>query len=214
MTEIFVFGSNLAGRHGAGAAKHALEHHGAKYGCGAGIQGNSYAIPTKGHRLEVLPLAQIKPYVERFLKTARAWPELKFKLTAIGCGLAGYRPDEIAPMFRDAPANVELPEEFLRVIYRKFYLVHAHLINGAKMRLQRFQEYFNIHTLEPFPSSPGDSAAAESGTCWVVTFKVDWSGKNDIAPVEGTCGTDGIRAWYARWGAEPDYRWNVPELDT
>lgn len=109
---IFVFGSNLAGRHGKGAAKHALEHYGAKYGQGQGRWGNSYAIPTKGYRLEVLPLDHIEAHVGRFLQYARAFPELSFKLTAIGCGLAGYSPSDIAPMFKDAPPNIELPPEF------------------------------------------------------------------------------------------------------
>ena len=109
---IFVFGSNLAGRHGAGAALYARQHHGAVYGNGIGLQGNSYAIPTKGHRLEVLPLTQIEWHVKTFLRVARSMPSTQFKLTAIGCGLAGYKPSDIAPMFKDAPPNVELPPEF------------------------------------------------------------------------------------------------------
>lgn len=112
MTEIFVFGSNLAGRHGKGAALYARQHHGAIYGQGEGMQGRSYAIPTKGHRLEVLPLASISGHVRTFLDYARAHPELTFRVAAIGCGLAGYKPAQIAPLFAGCSDNVELPDVF------------------------------------------------------------------------------------------------------
>lgn len=113
---IFVFGSNLAGRHGKGAALFARQHHGAVYGQGEGLQGGSYAIPTKGLRIETLPLAEIKSHVERFLSFARDRQDLSFQVTAIGCGLAGYTPAQIAPMFEDAPANCRLPAEFTAVL--------------------------------------------------------------------------------------------------
>lgn len=109
---IFVFGSNLAGRHGRGAALHAREHHGAIYGQGVGRQGNSYAIPTKDERLKTLPIDEITRHVNAFLAYARAEPDDRFKVTAIGTGLAGYRHDEIAPLFRGAPSNCELPAEW------------------------------------------------------------------------------------------------------
>ena len=107
---IFVFGSNLAGRHGAGAALFARQHHGAILGQGSGRQGNSYGIPTKGMHLEVLPLTMIKAHVLTFLDYAKAHPELTFQVTKVGCGLAGYKESEIAPMFRDAPENCSLPD--------------------------------------------------------------------------------------------------------
>lgn len=110
---IFVFGSNLAGRHGAGAALHARKNHGAIYGQGIGRQGNSYGIPTKDERLKTLPLNEIRKYVDQFIKYAKENPDLKFQLTAIGCGLAGYQPEDIAPMFNGAPKNVIKPEVFL-----------------------------------------------------------------------------------------------------
>ncbi len=116
MTEIFVFGSNLAGRHGKGAALEARRNYGAILGIGVGIQGFSYAIPTKGKALEVLPLVEIRMYVRNFLVYAREWPEMTFRLTPIGCGLAGYTPAQIAPMFRGAPANVILPAEFKEIL--------------------------------------------------------------------------------------------------
>jgi hypothetical protein len=109
---IFVFGSNLAGRHGRGAARYAAKNYGAIPGCGIGRQGNAYAIPTKGRQLEVLPLEVIRWHVNDFLVYARNNPELTFHLTAIGCGLAGYKPKQIEPMFRQAPENVILPTEF------------------------------------------------------------------------------------------------------
>lgn len=115
---IFVFGSNKAGRHGKGAAKYALENHGAIYGLGFAMQGDSYAIPTKGWNLEVLPLWEIERYVQGFLRFATSphGRELDFDVTAIGCGLAGYHPQDIAPFFLHSPPNVFLPEEFKKVL--------------------------------------------------------------------------------------------------
>jgi len=112
-TDIFVFGSNLAGRHGRGAAKFAKDKRGAIYGQGHGLQGQSYAIPTKDKQLRVLPLSQIKIYVAVFLRFARENPTLTFELTPVGCGLAGYQYGDIGPMFADAPPNVKKPKEFL-----------------------------------------------------------------------------------------------------
>lgn len=108
--KIFVFGSNKAGRHGAGAAKFALDNRGAIYGNGFGLQGNSYAIPTKDTHLKTLPLSVIKQYVREFLIFAENHQELEFEVTRIGCGLAGYSDKDISPMFKDAPKNCFLPE--------------------------------------------------------------------------------------------------------
>ena len=112
---IFVFGSNERGAHGKGAALFAKRYRGAVYGQAEGLQGHSYAIPTKDAGLRPLPLPAIEIYVERFLSFAAAHPSLKFTVTAIGCGLAGYTPSDIAPMFQDAPANCHLPASFLEV---------------------------------------------------------------------------------------------------
>jgi hypothetical protein len=114
--EIFVFGSNLAGRHGAGSAKHANRYYGAERGVGEGRTGNAYAIPTKDAALKTLPLERIALHVAKFKGYAALHPELTFKLVAIGCGLAGYTPEQIAPMFANAPANVIKPPEFLRAL--------------------------------------------------------------------------------------------------
>lgn len=110
--EIFVFGSNLAGRHGKGAALYAKQHHGAIQGQGIGLQGDAYGIPTKSEKIKTLDLETIRTHVVTFLKFAQEHPELRFRLTPIGCGLAGYRHEQIGPMFQGASENVLIPEEF------------------------------------------------------------------------------------------------------
>jgi hypothetical protein len=106
---VFVFGSNLAGIHGAGAAQDALRYWGAKWGVGVGIQGSAYAIPTKNSPRQTLPLAQIQLHVEDFLSYALARPWIDFQVTRIGCGFAGYDDSDIAPLFQRAPKNCHLP---------------------------------------------------------------------------------------------------------
>lgn len=127
MNSIFVFGSNLAGRHGKGAALYAKMHHGAINGRGEGIQGDSYAIPTKTAKLEPLPLDKINEAVARFLDYARANPDKIFTVTRIGCGLAGYKDEQISPMFKDAPDNCKLPSQWktdnLQVGYSVLFLI-------------------------------------------------------------------------------------------
>ena len=113
---VFVFGSNLAGRHGKGAALYARQEHGAIYGVGKGLQGNSYAIPTKDENLKTLPLSEIKQYVKEFIIFAEEHPNLTFNVTRIGCGLASLSVPEIAPMFKDTPSNCILPEDFKEYI--------------------------------------------------------------------------------------------------
>lgn len=109
---IFVFGSNLVGRHGRGSALEAVKNYGAKYGVGVGLCGKSYAIPTKDENLKILSLKEIKLYVDEFLQFARDTPHNNYKIVSIGCGLAGYKPEQIAPMFRNAPINCSLTKEF------------------------------------------------------------------------------------------------------
>lgn len=108
--EIFVFGSNLQGMHGGGAARAAYRKFGAIMGCGVGLQGQSYAIPTMQGGVET-----IRPYVDDFIAFARTHRELKFLVTRIGCGIAGFRDEEIAPLFRAAlhEPNIYLPQEFV-----------------------------------------------------------------------------------------------------
>ena len=114
MIDIFVFGSNLAGRHGKGAALHAKQSYGARYGVGEGLTGCAYAIPTKGHNLEVLPLDAIAVSINRLSEFAWNNPGMRFLLTPVGCGLAGYTVNQIRPLFDAAnlPANVEFLESW------------------------------------------------------------------------------------------------------
>lgn len=107
---IFVFGSNLAGIHGAGAALFAFEERGAKMGMSVGRTGQCYAIPTKGASRaggvgRTLPLEHVKIFVDEFIEHARERPSQFYQVTRIGCGLAGLRDEDIAPMFADAPEN-------------------------------------------------------------------------------------------------------------
>lgn len=107
--EIFVFGSNLAGMHGGGAARTARLHFGAVMGNGDGPQGQSYAIPTMQGGVDT-----IRPYVDKFISYAKAHPDETFLVTPIGCGIAGFFPTDIAPLFRDAVdvKNIHLPKSF------------------------------------------------------------------------------------------------------
>lgn len=111
--EIFVFGSNLAGAHMGGAAAAAVRFFGAKMGVGVGIQGHSYAIPTMQG-----PVSTIKPYVDQFIDFAKHNPHQHFLVTRIGCGIAGFSPWDIAPLFAKAISmpNVSLPQDFIDVI--------------------------------------------------------------------------------------------------
>jgi hypothetical protein len=132
--EIFVFGSNLEGRHGRGAAKQALQW-GAVYGRGVGIAGKTYAIPTRkflpgqvqtigtpyfdGHRsLVTMPLSDIHSYVTDFIRYAATHKELTFLVTEIGCNNAGYTPAQMAGVFGEAKIynNIFLPERFNKVL--------------------------------------------------------------------------------------------------
>ena len=111
--EIFVFGSNLDGHHYGGAARIAEEKFGAIFGQGVGLQGQSYAIPTMHGGVDV-----IKPYVDEFIEFAKQHPELTFLVTRIGCGIAGFKDSEIAPLFKGAlgMANIALPQSFMDII--------------------------------------------------------------------------------------------------
>ena len=113
--EVFVFGSNLGGYHGGGAARAAMNLFGAVWGQGVGLQGQSYAIPTMQGGVET-----IKPYIDQFIEFARTKPEHYFYVTRIGCGIAGFVDEDIAPLFREAMAldNVALPKTFHDILTR------------------------------------------------------------------------------------------------
>ena len=140
-TEILVFGSNLAGIHGAGAALHARKHYGAILGKGIGLQGSSYAIPTKDEHIKTLPLERIKPHVDEFLRFADEHHEMVFNVTRIGCGLAGYKDKDIAPMFRDAPVNCKLPDEWQEIIYDSANPTFQEALDATKESLKSFKEF-------------------------------------------------------------------------
>jgi hypothetical protein len=113
--EVFVFGSNLGGFHGGGAARAAMDKFGAVWGQGIGLQGQSYAIPTMQGGVET-----IKPYVDQFIEFALSRPDLFFYVTRIGCGIAGFTDEEIAPLFRPALSvdNIVLPKSFHDILER------------------------------------------------------------------------------------------------
>jgi hypothetical protein len=114
--EIFVFGSNLAGIHGAGAARLANKAFGAEWKVGIGMTGQCYALPTKDHDLWTLPLNRISEYVSDFLDFAKENPDKTFLVTQVGCGLAGWTYEDIAPMFKVHSNNVILSKEFHEII--------------------------------------------------------------------------------------------------
>jgi len=111
--EVFVFGSNLQGHHGGGAARAAMDKFGAIWGQGVGLQGQCYAIPTMQGGVQT-----IAPYVDEFIRYAKQHPDKFFYVTRIGCGIAGFRDEEIAPLFKMALGlnNVCLPRSFVRVL--------------------------------------------------------------------------------------------------
>lgn len=117
-SDVFVFGSNESGIHGGGAARYAYDNLGAKWGNGTGLQGKSYAIPTKDYQIKTLPLQKIQIYINDFINFAYKNSHLKFFVTKIGCGLAGLTVKDIAPMFKnvDKINNIILPEEFVNYI--------------------------------------------------------------------------------------------------
>ena len=114
--EIFVFGSNQAGYHGGGAARAAATQYGAEFGVSEGLTGQSYAIPTCDASINPLPLAVIADKVARFIDFARATPGTRYFVTRIGCGIAGHRDIDIAPMFAATPLNCSLPDTWAPIL--------------------------------------------------------------------------------------------------
>ena len=114
--EIFVFGSNLQGYHGGGAARLAMNQWGAVCGQSTGLQGQTYAIPTMQGGI-----GTIRPYIDQFIKFAQNDPERTFLVTEIGCGIAGFRPADIAPLFKNAIniPNIWLPQRFWEILQKE-----------------------------------------------------------------------------------------------
>ena len=115
--EVFVFGSNLAGHHMGGAARAAHQKFGAEWGVGVGLTGQSYAIPTMQGGVET-----IRPYVDEFVEFANQHQNMKFLVTRIGCGIAGFNDEEIAPLFRKAVSvsNIYLPQKFYDILLESY----------------------------------------------------------------------------------------------
>lgn len=116
--QVFVFGSNLSGIHGKGAARQAMKF-GARRGIGEGLEGNSYALPTVDHGIKrSLTVREIEVHVKRFIKTARSRPDLEFLVTEIGCGLAHHKAQDIAPLFSECTdmENIWLPARFITIM--------------------------------------------------------------------------------------------------
>jgi hypothetical protein len=110
--KIFVFSSNLAGKHNKAQAQIALKEFGAVYGQGEGLQGKSYAVATCDQNFDPLPIVRIQEAINRFMQFARKHPEMHFDISPIGCDIAGYAPAEIASFFAGRPPNCRLPAEF------------------------------------------------------------------------------------------------------
>jgi hypothetical protein len=123
MAKVFVFGSNLEGQHGGGAAAFAVRRHRAKMGVAEGRTGNAYAIPTMDYRRRIgdftLPLEEIAGYAKTFIAYVKAHPKDVFLMTAIGCGIAGLTPEQVAPLFAAAPANVLMPRPWHLTLFGK-----------------------------------------------------------------------------------------------
>lgn len=122
---VFVFGSNLSGIHGAGAAKVAHQRRKAPWGMGEGFFDHSpnnktYALPTKGKNITFMTLAEVKEHVEKFIGFAMSHPLLKFQVTQVGCGLGGFTKEDIAPLFRDAPINCFFDEAWEELLGDEF----------------------------------------------------------------------------------------------
>lgn len=116
INDVFVFGSDLAGRHREGDALMALRRHGAVYGRGVGLQGRSYAIPVRDEQDRLLPVAMIARYVQAFLRFAAIHPAMIFHVSRVGCGRAAHRDEEIAPLFAGAGPNCRLPKGWARYL--------------------------------------------------------------------------------------------------
>ena len=108
---IFVFGSNLSGIHGAGAARFAHRNKGAVMGKGIGLQGQSYALPTKNLKISFMSLNEVEVHIDAFKDFAMDHPDLDFQVTQVACGLAGFTKEQIAPLFKSSPSNCYIDME-------------------------------------------------------------------------------------------------------
>ena len=125
---VFVFGSNMAGDHASGAARTAQQFFGALKGVGRGWSGQSFAIPTMNEHLQQMPLSQIQHYIDDFKIYTKNHPKTKYFITSVGCGIAGYQTEEIAPMFKGISHNVILPQSFRPFVERTLPKLSQHFL--------------------------------------------------------------------------------------
>lgn len=179
--EVFVFGSNIAGSHGGGAARLAYERFGAVWGEGVGLHGQSYAIPTMQGGV-----GTIKPYVDEFIRFAKENRQLTFFVTRIGCGIAGFRDEEVAPLFKEAidVDNIILPREFAEVITGEGY---------DRYNLDRFlkaHENSYITALQEI-----EEGVKVSHWIWYIFPQLAIFGHSQNAKYYGLCGYDEAEAY-------------------
>ena len=184
--EIFVFGSNLAGSHGGGAAAAALRYFGAIWGQGVGIQGQSYAIPTMQGGVET-----IKPYVDEFIEYANQHPELTFLVTRIGCGIAGFRDKDIAPLFKgcEEAENIILPKSFHDILER----MGRKSAGRQVFDLTRFHEAQAMHYQTAFAEIKG--GYKRSHWMWYIFPQIKGLGRSSTSQYYGIACLDEARAY-------------------
>lgn len=202
---VLVFGSNTAGRHGAGSARFAKEWYGAESGMGTGRTGNTYAIPTKSAELTTLSLDKIRRYVDGFLEYASGNASQEFWLTRIGCGLAGYSDADIAPMFADAPGNILFPGKWLEYFGRlekpRVIVAGSRDFNNSEFvfprldhMLQRYNDNVAIVCGEARGVDALGKAWARQRTATVESFPADWDyhGRKFAGPIRNQ-----MMAWFS-----------------
>jgi hypothetical protein len=184
--EIFVFGSNLAGLHGAGAALLAEKAFKAAPGIGEGLTGQCYALPTKDKDIQTLPIIEIYKSVEVLLEVVKNNTSKFFIITAVGCGLAGYTPEDIAPMFEPFVhlENCSLPQSFVDVIFPK--VIKGYKVTDSNMRCKDFQFLMNKTFIHK-----GDVKICEQGFHFCKELKdcfnyYSFDSSNKVFEVEGT----------------------------
>ncbi|WP_414039327.1 SLOG family protein [Acidithiobacillus sp. M4-SHS-6] len=177
---VFVFGSNLKGIHGAGAARFAVEFMGARRHHGSGWYGNSYALPTKRTPYEILSIVDIEEHIENFFRVAENNPDTLFQVTRVGCGLAGYNDADMAPLFREAPMNCILPGNWMEHLYPEHgkarvivagsrnYQDESAIFDELDFKLKRLIDTVGVEIVS------GTAKGADSiGTDWAIENGID-----------------------------------------
>ena len=150
VTQIFVFGSNLAGIHGAGAAQAARLYYGAVPGIGKGPIGRSYAIATKDAQFNCLSLEEIKPQVEEFVQYTKDHPEYEFFVTRVGCGLAGNLDEDIAPMFKGCGDNCDFAEDWKEYLVKSNLEQMMDIVNRREQAVEILRQARELHKIKTY----------------------------------------------------------------